>query len=118
MPTPRTLMLMQCVGSPGGLDDGKWWLAETYLTSDGPRMRVIPCPGMTEAEARAELSRREAIVAPLAPDAESLDMRIARLEDAVRRSRNAMDASSLTGRDRTSQLLTELMCLRGEREKV
>jgi hypothetical protein len=67
MPTPRTVCLLQCVGSPGGTDDGTWWLAETYLTSDGPRMRLLPVPGgrhATEDQARAEMDRLNALLTP------------------------------------------------------
>lgn len=65
MPAPRTVCLLQCVASPGGTDDGTWWLAETYLTSDGPRMRLLPAPGgphSTEDEARTEMDRRNALI--------------------------------------------------------
>lgn len=62
MPEVRTLMLMKCVGSPQRANDGKFWLVETYLTSDGPRMRVIPTGGMTETAAREELNRRQDLI--------------------------------------------------------
>ncbi len=65
MPQPRSLMLLQCVAAPNDTDVGGWWLGECFLTSDGPRMRMIPGPARaTEEEARAELDRRNAIVAP------------------------------------------------------
>lgn len=69
MPAPRSLMLLQCVSAPASThDEGGWWLAECYLTSDGPRMRLVPVPSgshrCTEQEARAELARRQDIVTP------------------------------------------------------
>jgi hypothetical protein len=57
-------MLMQCVDSVYDTDIGKHWMVECYMTSDGPRMRVIPCAGMTEDEALEEVRRRNALVAP------------------------------------------------------
>lgn len=113
MPANRTIMLMQCVGSPGHLDDGKFWLAETYFTSDGPRMRVIPSPGTTRGEAEAEMECRQAIIAPPAPQP-NRGLTMANLEDAIRKSRNAADASSFGGRCRTAELQGELDRLRKE----
>jgi hypothetical protein len=111
-PAPRTMMLMQCIDGP---HNGKYWLAETFMTSDGPRMRVIPSPGQTEAEARTELARREAIITPPKPQP-NRSLRMAELEHRIRTSQNAMDASTHSGRCRTDALRAQLDALRKDAE--
>jgi hypothetical protein len=62
MPQARTVILLHCVDSPQGRDNDTWWLAETYMTSDGPRMRLLGSR-RSEDEARTWMKEVEARLA-------------------------------------------------------